>query len=141
MEFDIIYSPVFWLALNVLVAFGILRLRRSLSNAARSKAEVVVEGPFWRLERALGMEVSRERQREYLRNCVNIFLQLLEERGVLQMKPSLTFREILTSIGGREALELVELYESVRFGNKTLTDEELKAFKTKLRSIARMLIH
>lgn len=141
MELDIIYSPVFWLVLNILVALGILRLRRSLSNAARLKTEVAVEGPYWRLERALSMEVAPEKQKEYLKSCVNILLQILAERGLAQIRPSSTVREILSSTGRQEASELVELYEAARFGNRILTEDELKRFKMMLRNLARMLIH
>ncbi|GBC71278.1 hypothetical protein HRbin02_01058 [Candidatus Calditenuaceae archaeon HR02] len=141
MELDIIYSPVFWLVLNILVAFGILKLRKSLSAASKSSVEEFVEGPFWRLERALSMEVTSERQKEYLKNCINIFIQLLVERKLLEIKPSSTVREIFQAIDRREALELVELYEAVRFGQNILSEEELRVFKTSIRLLARMVIH
>jgi hypothetical protein len=141
MELDIIYSPIFWLVLNILVAFGILKLRKSLSTVSKGSVEEFAEGPFWRLERALSMEVTSERQREYLKNCINIFLQLLDERKLLDVKPYSTVREILQTINRREALELVELYEAARFGQKTLSEEELKVFRTNLRHLARMMIH
>ena len=141
MELDIIYSPVFWLVLNILVAFGILKLRKSVSAASKSSVEEFVEGPFWRLERALSMEVTSERQKEYLKNCINIFIQLLVERKLLEIKPSSTVREIFQTIDRREALELVELYEAVRFGQNILSEEELRVFKTSIRLLARMVIH
>ncbi|MEM0481514.1 MAG: DUF4129 domain-containing protein [Nitrososphaerota archaeon] len=141
MELDIIYNPIFWLMLNILVAFGILKLRRTLSASSKSGVDEFVEGPFWRLERALGMEVTGERQKEYLKNCINIFLQLLDERKLLEVKPSSTVRELLQAINTREALELVELYEAARFGQHILSDEELRVFKTSLRLLARSVIH
>ncbi|MEM0382603.1 MAG: hypothetical protein QW059_07525 [Nitrososphaerota archaeon] len=141
MELDIIYSPVFWLVLNILVAFGILKLRRSLSSGARHGEGELVEGPFWRLEKALSMEVTDERQKEYLKNCISIFLQLVNERGVMRVESSSTVREILQEMDGREALELLELYESARFSQRLLDKEELRIFKTRLRTLARMVIH
>ncbi len=141
MELDIIYSPIFWLVLNILVAFGILKLRKSLSAASKTEVEEFVEGPFWRLERTLSMEVASERQKEYLKNCINIFLQLLDERKLLEVKPSSTVRETLQTINSKEAMDLVELYEAVRFGQRILSEEELRVFKTSLRHLARMLIH
>lgn len=141
MELDIIYSPVFWLVLNILVAFGILKLRKSLNTISSSSVEEFVEGPFWRLERVLNMEVTGGRQKEYLKNCIDIFLQLLAERKLLEIKPSSTVREILQTINRREALELLGLYEAARFGQNTLSEEELRVFKTNLRLLARMMIH
>ncbi|MEM0444460.1 MAG: DUF4129 domain-containing protein [Nitrososphaerota archaeon] len=141
MEIDLFYSPVFWLALNIVVAIGILMLRRSLNSAARSVSDEVVEGPLWRLERALSRNVTREEQREYMKHCIDIFLQILTERGVESIHPSSTVREVLRALNRSESMELLELYEAVRFGRLRLTDEELNKFKRMLRTLARSVIH
>jgi len=141
MEFDFVYSPLFWLLLNILVAFGILRLRRSLTESERLSSDLAVEGPFWKLERILSEEVRGEGQREYLRHCIAVFLQLMVERGVIDVKPSSTVREVFLSVGREEAVELLELYESARFGGRRLTDSELQLFRDGLRRMARTLIH
>lgn len=141
MELDIFYSPVFWLVLNIIVALGILMLKRSLNNMTRTKRDELVEGPYWRLERVLGREVSKEGQREYLKLCIDTFIKLLSERGVVSIQPSLTVREIFQSLKRKEALELLELYEAVRFGQRILSDEELNSFKRILRTLARSVIY
>ncbi|MEM1922373.1 MAG: DUF4129 domain-containing protein [Nitrososphaerota archaeon] len=141
MEIDLFYSPVFWLALNIVVAIGILMLRRSLNSAARSVSDEVVEGPLWRLERALSRNVTREEQREYMKHCIDIFLQILTERGVESIHPSSTVREVLRALNRSESMELLELYEAVRFGRLRLTDEELNKFKRMLKTLARSVIH
>ncbi len=138
---DILYSPAFWLLLNIAVALSILMMRRRAKSRSQGTPRAVEAGPYWRLESLLRADVPVGRQREYLKECMSTFIGILAERGAASDPRPQTVREILTRLGREEANGMVEVYEAVRFGGRTLSLEELEDFRSKLRTLARSVIY
>jgi hypothetical protein len=120
---------------------GALVRRRRRSRAAPAPAPSPAE-PAVQIEEATRRAEAGD-MRAAMRHLYLAALAVLDQRGALRFDPALTNREIARAVRSRPELEgalmpVIDLYDPVWYGHKTISPEQFEGFKLDLQTTLRL---
>ncbi|MCS7117760.1 MAG: DUF4129 domain-containing protein [Thaumarchaeota archaeon] len=136
---ELFYSPIFWVAMNAMIAVAILQLVRSL-RGKRAERRATRE----RFAEVKALLQSRGAGREHAIKIVRALVTELRNDGIMGVRSSMTFREVVTLVTSRLGSsdsfdDLIRTFEDIRYGGMEPSAEDLRAFEQRIGELIELL--
>lgn len=136
---EFFFSPVFWVAVNAMIAVAIIQMVRALRRT-RTETEVTKD----RFAEVKALLQSGGAGREYVTDLGRTFIMALRRDESLGLKSTMTFRETVSLLSAKLGTEgsfddLIRTFEATRYGGLAPAAEEVKAFKLRVRELIELL--